>query len=73
MLFATNINSPSITERQSAERYYFLLNATKQERREEAEFKRQAMRADHQFERERDSRSRVLEDERKIAHLKKNE
>ncbi len=70
MLFATNLNSPSITERQSAERYHFLLNATKQERREEAEFKRQAMLADAQFERERDMRGRELEEERRIAHKK---
>jgi hypothetical protein len=40
MLFATNVNSPSVTERKSAERYEQLVYRTAKERRQDIEYER---------------------------------
>jgi hypothetical protein len=68
MLYATNLNSPSLTERLSAERWDYLLYATKKEKRADDKIRRENAREDARIEREEAERKSWLNTERRLLH-----
>ena len=68
MLYATNLHSPSITERMSAEHYDWLVYASKKERRRDAAEVQKWRKADAAIAAKDLAREREIEAERKLWH-----
>ena len=72
MLYATNLNSASTTERMSAERYDWLVYASKKERRRDAADALKCRKADAAAAAKERARDQEIEAERKLWHRVKS-